>query len=144
MTPSAKRLLHLPAMARRLGVPMSWLRREADSGRLPCVRAGSRRLFDCALIEQLLLERARAVNAPDSPTAQEEGHTRPDSARIRPQPEPRNGAKGIREQARPDGVRGHGTQSRAVGRTIQRRGEDPDLIPLDGLDDEGEAGSDAG
>jgi excisionase family DNA binding protein len=55
----APRLLHLAALARRLGVPATWLRKEADSGRLPCVKAGTQRLFDADAIERLLLERAR-------------------------------------------------------------------------------------
>lgn len=64
-------LLHLPALARRLGVPASWLRREADTGRLPCVRAGSQRLFDVELVEALLLERARASASPATPDRRE-------------------------------------------------------------------------
>lgn len=66
-------LIHLPGLARRLGVPASWLRREADAGRLPCVRAGSQRLFDSELVERVLLERARG-SAPDpqAPGAPEE------------------------------------------------------------------------
>lgn len=54
-----RKLLPLPRMARRLGVPAYWLRAETDSGRLPCVRAGAARLFDAVLVERLLLERAR-------------------------------------------------------------------------------------
>lgn len=50
-------------MARRLGVPASWLRREADAGRIPCVRAGAQRLFAAELVERLLLERARITPA---------------------------------------------------------------------------------
>jgi hypothetical protein len=51
-------------MARRLRVPVSWLRAEAAAGRLPCVQAGDRFLFDGELVERLLLERARQI--PDS------------------------------------------------------------------------------
>jgi hypothetical protein len=47
------------AMARRLRVSVVWLRAEAAAGRLPCVRAGDRFLFDPDLVERLLLARAR-------------------------------------------------------------------------------------
>lgn len=66
-------LLHAPALARRIGVPAYWLRREADAGRLPHVRAGTRYLFDAALVERLLLERA-ASGEPDPRSAREEAH----------------------------------------------------------------------
>lgn len=45
-----------------LGLPLEWLRREADSGRVPCVRAGRRRLFDVQAVRSAL-EAAAAVNA---------------------------------------------------------------------------------
>ena len=41
-----------------LGVPVKWLRREADAGRVPCLRAGDRVLFNIRAAEQALLERA--------------------------------------------------------------------------------------
>lgn len=53
-------LLHAPALARRLRVPASWLRSEADAGRLPCLRAGRRYLFDAYTVERVLLARAAA------------------------------------------------------------------------------------
>lgn len=51
-------LVHLNTLARRLGVPAIWLRREADAGNLPHIRAGSQVLFDAATVERILLERA--------------------------------------------------------------------------------------
>ena len=33
---------------------MAWLKREADAGRLPCIRAGRRRMFDLASVLKAL------------------------------------------------------------------------------------------
>lgn len=51
-------LLNLKGLARHLGVPVTWLRAEADRGRLPHVKAGSQRLFNVAAVERVLAERA--------------------------------------------------------------------------------------
>jgi excisionase family DNA binding protein len=51
-------LLSLTRLARRLGVPSSWLRQEADAGRIPCLRAGKRLLFNAQAVEEALLEKA--------------------------------------------------------------------------------------
>lgn len=40
------RFTNLKELARTLGLPQAWLRREADAGRIPCVRAANRRMFD--------------------------------------------------------------------------------------------------
>jgi hypothetical protein len=56
-------LLPLSQAARLLYVPATWLRTEADAGRLPCLRAGSQYLFDVDLIGGMLLERARGRGA---------------------------------------------------------------------------------
>ncbi|HUY89265.1 MAG TPA: hypothetical protein VMV10_11065 [Pirellulales bacterium] len=45
-------------MARRLGITQTWLRAEADAGRVPCLRAGTRYLFAAAAVEKALAERA--------------------------------------------------------------------------------------
>lgn len=60
-------LVTLPQLARRYGVPASWLKAEADSGRLPAVRAGSQRLFNLEVVELVLAERAaqRTLEAAD-------------------------------------------------------------------------------
>lgn len=50
--------LQIGAMARRLRVPVAWLRDEATAGRIPCVKAGTRFLFNPPIVEKLLLERA--------------------------------------------------------------------------------------
>jgi hypothetical protein len=53
-----RKLLVLGAMARQLGVEPRWLRIEAETGRLPHVKAGRTLLFNPNVAEQLLIERA--------------------------------------------------------------------------------------
>lgn len=48
-------------MARRLRVPVRWLRSEAEAGRVPCLRAERAILFDPEAVERVLLERARVM-----------------------------------------------------------------------------------
>jgi hypothetical protein len=57
-------LLPLNRMARRLRVTISWLRAEADAGRVPCLRAGDRYLFCAEAVERVLAERAAREVAP--------------------------------------------------------------------------------
>ena len=45
-------------LARILGVTSRWLRSEADAGRLPCVQAERRLLFNRDTVERILSERA--------------------------------------------------------------------------------------
>jgi hypothetical protein len=52
-------LLSLTRAARRLGVPARWLRAEADAGRVPCLRAGMRYLFELNALREALARRAR-------------------------------------------------------------------------------------
>jgi excisionase family DNA binding protein len=52
------KLVGLQELSERIGVPVAWLRREADAGRLPHLRVGRRRLFDLAVVSQVLAERA--------------------------------------------------------------------------------------
>lgn len=58
------RLLTLPRAARRFGLTTAWLRAEAEAGRVPCLRAGRRFLFDANVLERALLERAAAEEGP--------------------------------------------------------------------------------
>ncbi len=51
-------LLSLPRLARRLGLTQQWLRDQAESGAIPCLRAGSRFLFEFEAVEASLAERA--------------------------------------------------------------------------------------
>jgi hypothetical protein len=51
-------LVILPRAARRLGVPVKWLREQADAGKVPCLRAGARYLFDLDAVRQELAKQA--------------------------------------------------------------------------------------
>jgi len=56
-------LLTLHRLAERTGLPTAWLKREADSGRLPCIRAGRRRMFDLDAVLKALAERQQKGGA---------------------------------------------------------------------------------
>lgn len=64
---ATKRLLLLNIVARRLRVPVHWLRAEAETGRIPALRAGRTWLCDPEAVESALLVRAR-----QTPTEQRE------------------------------------------------------------------------
>ncbi len=51
-------LLSLSRLGRRLGLTQQWLRTEADAGRIPCLRAGNRYVFDLAAVQETLSQRA--------------------------------------------------------------------------------------
>ena len=58
-SPDFVSVLSLGRMARRLGVTQTWLRQEADSGKLPCLRVSKTRyLFHPLTVEQSLARRA--------------------------------------------------------------------------------------
>ena len=59
-----KKPLHLGAMARRLRVPATWLRAEAEAGRIPHLRAGSALLFDPEVVERIVFDRLRESPTP--------------------------------------------------------------------------------
>lgn len=63
-------LLPLPRAARRVGVPIRWLKDEADSGRIPCLRADSSFLFD----EETLIESLRIRASGQTSARQTETH----------------------------------------------------------------------
>ena len=50
-------LLNLNQLARRLGITKKWLKTEADNGRLPCLKAGRRYLFNLEAVNMALLKR---------------------------------------------------------------------------------------
>ena len=54
-----KNLLKVGAMARAVGVPARWLRAEAESGRIPSLKAENVFLFDPDVVINLLAKRAR-------------------------------------------------------------------------------------
>lgn len=64
LTTAPPRLLTLGPVARRLRVPVAWLRAEAEAGRVPCLRAGKAMLFAPDAVEQVLVERARHGGQP--------------------------------------------------------------------------------
>ena len=51
-------LIPLANMARRVRVPAKWLRAEALAGRIPCLNAGGRVLFNPEVVEVALSVRA--------------------------------------------------------------------------------------
>jgi hypothetical protein len=51
-------LLNLARMARCLRVTQSWLREQADTGTIPCLKAGSRYLFNPVAVQETLSTRA--------------------------------------------------------------------------------------
>ena len=51
-------LLSLHRAARRIGVTSRWLRTEADAGRIPCLRADGRYLYDIDVVTRALSRRA--------------------------------------------------------------------------------------
>ncbi len=54
-----KNLLKVGVMARTIGVPVRWLRAEAEAGRIPSLKAENVHLFDPDVVINLLAERAR-------------------------------------------------------------------------------------
>ncbi|MCL4190695.1 MAG: hypothetical protein KJZ87_03030 [Thermoguttaceae bacterium] len=53
-------VLSINRAARRLGVTAAWLRAEAEAGRVPCLRAGTRYLFDLDALTAALAARFAA------------------------------------------------------------------------------------
>ena len=47
--------------ASRIGIPASWLKSEAEAGRLPAVRVGKRLLFNVEQVERALLAKAEVA-----------------------------------------------------------------------------------
>jgi hypothetical protein len=55
---AATKYLNLSALARATDLPAAWLKREADAGRIPCIVASRRRMFDLEAVRKALAERA--------------------------------------------------------------------------------------
>ena len=51
-------LLPLSRMSRRLGVTQQWLRDQADTGKIPCLKAGKRYLFNPVAVQDALAAKA--------------------------------------------------------------------------------------
>ncbi len=62
-------LLNLGRAARRLGVSSRWLKCEAESGRVPCLPAGNKFLFNIAALIDELAERAAKTPQRTEPTS---------------------------------------------------------------------------
>ena len=54
-------LFGLSRMSRRLGVTMQWLREQADAGKVPCLKAGKRYLFNPVAVQEALAAKATQV-----------------------------------------------------------------------------------
>jgi hypothetical protein len=57
------RLVSLLELADRTGLPVAWLKREAEAGRIPSTTAGRRRFFDTAAVLRALADRPDAEGA---------------------------------------------------------------------------------
>jgi hypothetical protein len=68
-------LLTLRAAARQLRIPADWLRAEAESGRVPALRAHDELLFHFPTVVQVLGE--RAAQRSDAPPAAPPASTSP-------------------------------------------------------------------
>lgn len=64
-----ERVLTLARMARLLGVTTKWLRGEAESNRVPHLKADNRLLFNPDAVEQVLAERAATPSNPEEAAA---------------------------------------------------------------------------
>jgi hypothetical protein len=53
-----RKLIPIAAFARYVGVPVGWLKAEAEAGRIPHLQAGSRVLVNPEAVEHVLLQRA--------------------------------------------------------------------------------------
>jgi hypothetical protein len=66
-------VLNLHQLAERLGLSVDWLREQADAGRLPCLRAANRILFNPIAVTQALAEMASAGPQPKPKRTKREG-----------------------------------------------------------------------
>jgi hypothetical protein len=78
-------ILSLARMARRLGVTQQWLRAEADAGRVPCLKAGKRYLFNPDAAERELLRQALGPQLSEIILGDEAGQLPPLEETERPQ-----------------------------------------------------------
>lgn len=62
-------LVNIHGLGRALHLPVEWLKREADSGAIPCLRVGRRRIFNLVAVKAALAERAAGRKNPTAPPA---------------------------------------------------------------------------
>lgn len=60
---SDARLVSINELADRTGLPVAWLRREAEAGSIPSTQAGRRRFFNTAAVLKALADRPDAEQA---------------------------------------------------------------------------------
>ena len=65
---NADQLVSLRALSRELKISIEWLKAEADAGRIPCLRAGRKRLFNVEAVRLALLRRAAGEGAGSADT----------------------------------------------------------------------------
>ena len=53
----------LRQLARDTGLPVAWLKAEAEAGRIPSLRVGRRLLFDSKVVKRTLRQRAKRQRA---------------------------------------------------------------------------------
>lgn len=58
MVAERRRLVALPTLARRVSLPVAWLKAEAEAGHLPHLKVGRRLLFSVEAVEEALVELA--------------------------------------------------------------------------------------
>lgn len=58
-----KSFLQLRELAKFTRLPAAWIRREADAGRLPCIRAGRLRMFDLDAVLKALADQQQKGGA---------------------------------------------------------------------------------
>jgi hypothetical protein len=62
-----RQLVNLGQLSLALRLPQDWLKAEAEGGRIPCLRVGSRLRFNVTAVEQALAQRARDYPAGSRP-----------------------------------------------------------------------------
>ena len=55
----AKTFVTVYELSRRLGLPVAWLKSEAEARRIPSLRTRSRIMFNTQDVERVLMDRAR-------------------------------------------------------------------------------------
>lgn len=56
-------LVTVRGLAKQLGLPATWLKLEAEAGRIPSLKAGRRMLFNAQAVKRVLLTRAAVSTA---------------------------------------------------------------------------------
>ena len=65
MKPQSKTFVSVETVSVKTGLPMAWLKAEAEAGRIPSLKAGRQRLFNLNAVEQALLQRGSSFEQGD-------------------------------------------------------------------------------